>query len=173
MPGETLEKPIEKWDECRHGWSGCGCSKGRSPRSSCTRSRITTNFTHPGSPFETIPKPKFWPLTFRWPATGKSRAGSFHKAMSNRPACYLAVYILTLSLKPEGLVTPMRHPRVNVSDCLEVLAMTEMSSPNKTNELMRRDESLQVPGGRGSGSALLLKQPLCRQALKLQGWCFF
>lgn len=65
--------------------------------------------------------------------------------MSNRPACYLAVYILTLSLKPEGLVTPMRHPRVNVSDCLEVLAMTEMSSPNKTNELMRRDESLQVP----------------------------
>lgn len=90
-------------------------------------------------------------------------------AFTRRCLTDLAVYILTLSLKPEGLVTPMRHPRVNVSDCLEVLAMTEMSSPNKTNELMRRDESLQVPGGCGSGSALLLKQPLCRQALKLQG----
>lgn len=101
---------------------------------------------------------------------GKSTAGTFHKVMSNGPFRYLTVYILTLSLKPEGLVTPMHHPGVNVSECLEVLATTEMSVPNKTNELMRCDETAQVPDGCGSGLALLLKQPLCRRALKLHGF---
>lgn len=101
---------------------------------------------------------------------GKSPAGTFHKVMSNGPFRYLTVYILALSLKPEGLVTPMRHPGVNVSECLEVLAATEMSAPNKTNELMHCDETAQVPDGCGSGLALLLKQLLCRRALKLHGF---
>lgn len=103
---------------------------------------------------------------------GKGLPGTSHKGMSKGPLCCLAVYNLVFSLQPEGLVTPIHLPGVNVFDCLEVLEMTEMSSPNKTTELMRRDESSQVPDGRGSGSARLLKQPLCRRALKLQGFFF-
>lgn len=88
--------------------------------------------------------------------------------MSKGPVCCLGVYILLLSLQPEGLVTPIHLPQVNVFDRLEVLEMYEMSSPNKTTQLVGPDESSQVPDGRGSGSARLLKQPLSQRAIKLQ-----
>lgn len=118
-------------------------------------------------------KPQLWPPAFKRPTVGKSRPGTSHKVMAKGAECCLAVYILISSLQPEGLVTPIHLPRVSGFGCLEVLEMTERSSPNKTTQLMRPDESSQVPDGGGSGSARLLKQPLCRRALKPQGIFFY
>lgn len=125
---------------------------------------LLPSFT-PAAPWELHPSPRFDPLLFH---VGKSLP-----RMSKGPDCCLGVYLLFLSLQAGGLVTPIHLPRANVFDCLEFLEMTETSSPNKTTELMRRDESSQVPDGCGSGSSRLLKQPPCRRALKLQGSFFY
>lgn len=62
--------------------------------------------------------------------------------MPKGPVCCLTVRILILSLQPEGFVTPIHLPGVNVRGSLKVLEVTEMSSPNKTS---LRDEPSQVP----------------------------
>lgn len=100
-------------------------------------------------------KAQFCPLDFTRRTVGKSLPGTSHKVMPKGPAHCLTAHILLLSLQPEGLVTPIHLPGVNVRESLKVLEVTEMSSPNETT-LCR-----------------LPKQPLCRRALKLWGFILF
>lgn len=62
--------------------------------------------------------------------------------MPKGPVHCLTAHIPLLSLQPEGLVTPIHLPGVNVHESLKVLEVTEMSSPNKTT---LRSETSQVP----------------------------
>lgn len=87
-------------------------------------------------------KAQFCPLAFTQRTVGKSLPGTSHKVMPKGPVCCLTVHILILSLQPEGFVTPIHLPGVNVRGSLKVLEVTEMSSPNKTT---LRGEPSQVP----------------------------
>lgn len=64
--------------------------------------------------------------------------------MPKGPVCCLTARILILSLQPEGFVTPIHLPGVNVRGSLKVLEVTEMSSPNKTS-LCDEPSPSQVP----------------------------
>lgn len=171
MPGETLEKPIAKRDKFGRGGKQRQLLYPQEPSSRSHQQLSCHGLPPPWQPFwNCIQAPVLAPLVLKRPAAGKSLPETSHKVMSKGGVCCLAVCILILSLQPEGLVTPIHLPGFSGFGCLEVLEVTEMSSPNKTAGPMRRDGSSQVPDGRGSGSALLLKQPLCRRALKLQVW---
>lgn len=92
--------------------------------------------------------------------------------MTKGPVCCSGLYSHFIFADRRTRYLPIHIPRVNGFDCLGVLVRTETSAPSSRTERMRRAESAQVPNGRGSGSALPLKQPLRGELQSCKGFLF-